>query len=1279
MAQDRGGRPFGPIRAQTREARALTEFLRKLVQDSGKSLDDLVGPLGLSTSTISVYLGGKVPKEAFVLSLVGATTRDHRDRGRALSLLRAALDPAPVPLPDRPRTAQVSELRDQLIEVYQRLTRAQDQRDELRETADNYGRLILVLWTMIQHLQRRVDELVDERRELLGDRENLSQLRQTQRELAHAEAQERRALVRLSESQEMRRKAEGLLAQVMDQVGRLTRELQTLRTEVGPTPQHMEGLGQLPGSMDVPPSLTLTDDIDRALSRADEISAESARTLERISRELDSASPTSGEVESELPALPALQPVLLLHTTADAEWAGWVEWVLATAGRTVKRLRMEQSSLAKSSAVPALLVWSAAALAHAGDLQELALAAVLLVDDTEPNIGGPLRPVVALHGVDEADAAAALLRALGPDPGVLTPAQVPRLPVRPPTVSNLPHRNTAFTGRFDVLALLRDRFHHPASAGRIGALNRIRSPRPGDTHPQSALQALHGLGGIGKTQLVLEYAHRFRADYELIWWINAEQPEMITVSLAELAARLGLTAGADPDIAELAELALKALGEGTHPSTGRWLVVFDNADDPEGIAPHLPWGTGHVLITSRYRDWAVRAELLEVDVFHRQESVQHLRRRGLNDLTDDEADSLASLLGDLPLALDVAASWLLETGTRVETYMAQLEGYTAQVMSINQPAGYPSTVSATWNVSLNRLRERMPAAARLLQLCTALSPDAISMRLVYSDQMFRALLPYDPDLQDKLVMGTVLQTLRRFGLAAVNNAEGTLHVHRIVQAVLKEGMTEEECASTFHEIHRVLADLRPDIGDTDDPANWPAFDRIWPHLTPSEAEYCEDPDTRQLLIDRVRYLWLRGDLPNAEELARKLSATWTESRGEDDRQVLQARFHLANVLRSQGRLVECLQVDQDILDRRRRTLREDHPQTLQSAGNLAADFRSLGRYREALELDTQTHAQMREELGEDTPTTLALAHNLALDLHITGDYAASRELNEQIASSSTATLGPQHPQTLASRAALAGDLRALGKYTASVAVLRKLHEERSGRRPELADLNRATSLAISLRRAGRLAAARKLAEQTHEGYQQYYDNTLPAALACAVNLAAERAAAGDAETAAGITSHIHAQLARTLGPDHPSSLVCAHNHSIHLRQDGRLEAALALGRSTADALGAVLGGQHPYTLSSVMSLANTVGDTGDHVQARQLVTTALEGLTNHHGPDHPDVLTARVNLAVTLREQAHTKEADQLRDSALEGLINHLEGEHPWIYAVQSWRRIDRDLEMFPA
>nr|WP_245695328.1 tetratricopeptide repeat protein [Streptomyces antibioticus] len=98
-----------------------------------------------------------------------------------------------------------------------------------------------------------------------------------------------------------------------------------------------------------------------------------------------------------------------------------------------------------------------------------------------------------------------------------------------------------------------------------------------------------------------------------------------------------------------------------------------------------------------------------------------------------------------------------------------------------------------------------------------------------------------------------------------------------------------------------------------------------------------------------------------------------------------------------------------------------------------------------------------------------------------------------------------------------------------------------------------------------------------------------------------------------------------------------------------------------------------------MSLANTVGDTGDHVQARQLVTTALEGLTNRHGPDHPDVLTARVNLAVTLREQAHTKEADQLRDSALEGLINHLEGEHPWIYAVQSWRRIDRDLEMFPA
>ena len=156
----------------------------------------------------------------------------------------------------------------------------------------------------------------------------------------------------------------------------------------------------------------------------------------------------------------------------------------------------------------------------------------------------------------------------------------------------------------------------PTSPAAGATLELLRDKLAGGGRAVVVAQALYGLGGVGKTQLALEYAHRFMADYDLVWWVPSERAEETSAALADLARKMGLKVG--DNVAEAAEAALEELRRDTTP---HWLLIFDNADDPKQLEPYLPTGSGHVLITSRNQAWTHSAEPLEVDVFTRDESV----------------------------------------------------------------------------------------------------------------------------------------------------------------------------------------------------------------------------------------------------------------------------------------------------------------------------------------------------------------------------------------------------------------------------------------------------------------------------------------------------------------------------------------------------------------------------------------------------------------------------------------------------------------------------------
>ncbi|MGW4895097.1 FxSxx-COOH system tetratricopeptide repeat protein [Kitasatospora sp. NPDC004240] len=934
----------------------------------------------------------------------------------------------------------------------------------------------------------------------------------------------------------------------------------------------------------------------------------------------------------------------LRHAPGDRLWARWTEAVLTRAGlRPARGTPADRTITLLSPALPG----SPATEGPPGPGHVVARIAPAVL----PADHGAL-PLAELTGHDPAAAAAELLAALGIG-GPVPDLTGLRHPGTAPAHLRLPPRHPSFTGRDAVL----DHLHEQLGGGPTAVL------------PLS--QTLYGLGGIGKTQIALEYAHRYRSEYDLVWWIDAEQTESVVLAMADLAHRLGLPVG--DSVAEAAEAAREALGRGV--PTDRWLLVLDNADDPADVRPYFPDGPGRILLTSRNLDWTRVADALEVDVFSRAESVEHLRRR-VRGLSADDAATVADALGDLPLAVEVAAAWLDATAMPVEAYLAELR----PALTAEGAFDYPRSVAATWHVSIGRLRVESPAAARLLQLCAYFAPEPIAARLLYSGRTVQVLSEHDPGCTSVFAVSAAVRALGRYSLARVDAGRGTVQLHRLVQAVVRHAMSERESEIAVHQVHQILNDARPTSGGIDDPANWPAFSDLWPHLAPSLAYLCDETRTRQLHIDRLRYLWKRGDLTRARRLGYDLDAVWTDRLGTDDRQTLQLRFQLANVLRSAGDHAAALSLDETILGSQRRVLGEQDPDTLATAGSLAADLRSAGRFRDALDLDLEVWDNVRRLYPEDHPRVLTAANNLAIDHRLLGDDRAAHELDLDTFERRSRVLGARHPYTLASRANVARELRELGDLRGSADLLRETVDTLAEvLAPDVLDNLRTTvSLAVALRRTGELSTALALTRRTYDRFLARYGPDVPDALVCALSLAADLGAAGRRREALGLAEEALDRHRRVLGGGHPFTLAAAAGLAVHLRRCGQVAEAAGVGEETVRALLRTLGPDHPITLVATVNLAEVRMDQDRPAQAVELLRDALGRLRAHRGPRHPDALLCAAALARALRAIGPSEEAETLHASAVDGLRRLLGEEHPDTVAVRDGRAVDRLPETQP-
>ncbi|MDG4772255.1 FxSxx-COOH system tetratricopeptide repeat protein [Solwaraspora sp. WMMD792] len=825
----------------------------------------------------------------------------------------------------------------------------------------------------------------------------------------------------------------------------------------------------------------------------------------------------------------------------------------------------------------------------------------------------------------------------------------PRFPFEPARVWRAPSRNATFTGRDAILEQLRE---------RLNASTAMNGPT-----------VLQGIGGVGKTQIVTEYLHRFAADYDIVWWISAEQPRLVPSALADLANALDLSAA---DVAGQVGAVLEALRLG-RPSR-RWAVVFDNIEDPKQLLPYVPAGQGDVIVTTRGGDWSGSGWTIEVNTFSRTESID-LIARWVPSIDRASADVIADKLGDLPLAVEQAAGWLAATAMSPDRYLAILDEHLPRILETPPASDYPHPAAEIWRISQQRLRMSNPAAAHLVELCACLAPEPIPTDLLSSPGMLQVLSQDDPAMRDPLLYGALVREITRFGLARLDPTVRALRMHRLVQQVIRNDLDPEVRQERRRQVHSILAAERR--GVPDDRLNWDSYRRMLPHLEPTGALESDDRDVHNLVIDMVRALRYRGDLTSSHDLAVRALHGWTVTSGADDASVLRLRAELANVLRQLGDYQAALDIDIDVRERMERVFGGVHPYSLVSLRGVAADLRGLGRYRQARDLDEDAVAKWQAAMGRDHDETHKAINNLSLSYLLTGDFRSSLLLAEEVVEIAGRLLGQTNQWTVIYRINHGRVLRETGDLVRSRETLETVV---STCRREFGDLHGHTlaatkNLAVTLRRLGHLDRSRELSEVVRRSYEQQLGADHPNTLAAELELACVRSARGEHSDAAVAAGRLCDRYGELMGVDHPHSLAAANNLGIFLVRDGGFTQAGPLLAETAGRFAEVLGEEHPYALLCAANHANVLFAVGDHDRAREVDERCYAGLRARLGEECPAVVAAAANLATTRVAAGLPESAAQLYADALRAATLRLGPGHPYVAALHDGTRISSDIE----
>ncbi len=753
-----------------------------------------------------------------------------------------------------------------------------------------------------------------------------------------------------------------------------------------------------------------------------------------------------------------------------------------------------------------------------------------------------------------------------------------------------------------------------------------------------------GLGGVGKSQLAIEYAHRRAAKSTDTWvfWVHAATRARVEEGFRTIADAAKLAGRKQPQ-ADIPQLVYSWL---SNERNGGWVMVLDSADDSdvfyktsEGapdkkpLAAYLPQSrNGCILVTTRDRDLARRLtgsdmNTMDVGPMEQAEAMLLLEKKigGLSD--KDAAAELVEALDFIPLAISQAAGFIQARRSRSsmrkylsdfresERKRARLLGHDGH--DLRRDGSASNAVLTTWQMSFEHLRSKRPTAADLLSLMSFFDrqgiPEAL-LKSVRGDEDGRRAVDatdsddskYDSDGEpddgsEEDGFDDDVATLSDFCLVSTNEEGDVFEMHRLVQLSTRKWLEAHGLQERFK--GQFVARMARSF-PTGDYSNWTTCQRLFPHVEaavgyrPAEAKLEEAWAT--LLHNGGWYARAQGRYDMAERMVDKAKRSREKRVGREDRMTLSSASLLASTYGDQGRWAEAESLGAQVMETTKRVLGPEHHDTLASMANLASTYGDQGRWAEAESLEVQVMETTKRVLGPEHPSTLAIMGNLASTYMDQGRWKEAEKLEIRVMEIRKKVLGEEHPATLASK----------------------------------------NNLASTYRNLGRWAEAESLEMQVVETTKRVLGPEHPHTLTSMGNLASTYSNQGRWTEAESLKMQSMETRKRLLGPEHPDTLRSMADLASTYRDQGRWTDAESLGVQVMETRKRLFGPEHPDTLTSMANLASTYGNQGRWTDAELLGLQVMETRKRVLGPEHPATLTCMNNLTLTYMDQERWKEAE---------------------------------------